>query len=86
MILRGFTNLQRAKIEKLGTPIPPEQLKTSARDAESDFLKAMRETTQEFEAAKAELGSDGAADLFVGKIQTEDERKEQEDDDDEEED
>jgi hypothetical protein len=45
----------------------------------------MRETTQEFEAAKAELGSDGAVDLLLGKIRAEDERKEQEDVDDDEE-
>ena len=77
-----YKDLQRAKIEKLGTAIPPEQLKASAKDAESEFLKAMRETTQEFEAAKAELGSDGAVDLLLGKIRAEDERKEQEDDDD----
>jgi hypothetical protein len=81
-----YKDLQRAKMEKLGTPIPPEQLKASAQDAESEFLKAMQETTQEFEAAKAELGSDGAVDLFLGKIQAEDERKELEDDDDDEED
>jgi hypothetical protein len=77
-----YKDLQKAKMEKLGTPIPPEQLKASAQDAESEFLKAMRETTQEFEAAKAELGSDGAVDLLLGKIRAEDERKEQEDDDD----
>jgi hypothetical protein len=82
---RFYKDLQKAKMEKLGTPIPPEQLKASAQDAESEFLKAMRETTQEFEAAKAVLGSDGAVDLLLGKIRAEDERKEQEDVDDDEE-
>ena len=75
-----YKDLQKAKL-RLGTEIPPEQAKASAKDAESEFLKAMRETTQEFEAAKAELGSDGAVDLFLGKIQAEDDRKEQDDDD-----
>ena len=39
----------------------------------------MKKTTMEFEAAKEELGSDGAVDLFLGKIREEDERRESED-------
>ena len=67
-----YRDLQRAKQEKLGGSIPPEQAKESAAEAEADFLRAMRETKDEFQKAKEELGSDGAVDLFLDRIREED--------------
>lgn len=73
-----YRDLRQAKKEKLGRSIPPEQARESAVQAEGDFLQAMRETKEEFEKAKEELGSDGAVDLFLGRIREEDERNEDE--------
>jgi hypothetical protein len=74
-----YRDLQRAKKEKLGGFIPPEQARETAIEAESDFLRAMRETKDAFQKAKAELGSDGAVDLFIDRIREEDERNDDED-------
>jgi hypothetical protein len=74
-----YRDLKEAKKKKLGAPIPPEQLKESAVDAEQEFLKAMKQTKKEFEEAKEELGSKGAAiDFFLQKIREEGERQEDE--------
>ena len=72
-----YRDLQRAKQEKLGGSIPPEQAKETAVQAEGDFLRAMRETKDEFQKAKDELGSDGAVDLFIERIREEDERNDE---------
>lgn len=73
-----YRDLRRAKKQKLGRSIPPEQARESAVQAESDFLSAMRKTKDEFQKAKSELGSDGAIDLFLDKIREEDERNDEE--------
>ena len=73
-----YRDLRRAKHEMLGRSIPPEQARESAVQAESDFLRAMRETKDEFEKAKEELGSDGAVDLFIDRLREEDERDDDE--------
>ena len=72
-----YRDLQKAKAKKLGGTIPPEQAKEVAQESENEFLKAMKETKQEFEAAKEQFGSQGAVDLFLGKIQKEDEEERQ---------
>ena len=83
-----YRDLQKAKNEKLGSPIPKEQLKESAQESEQEFLAAMKKTSEEFQAAKEALGSTGAVDLFLGKIQKEEQaeksRQEHDDDDDDE--
>jgi hypothetical protein len=72
-----YRDFQKAKNEKFGSPIPPEQLKESAKDAEQEFLQAMKQSRKEFQDAKDELGSNGAVDLFLGKIQKEIEGEEE---------
>lgn len=76
-----YRDLRRAKAEKLGGSIPPEQARASAAQAEADFLRAMRETKEEFERNKAELGSEGAIDIFLDRIREEDEKREYDDED-----
>jgi hypothetical protein len=76
-------SLQRAKNDILGAPIPPEVQKETAKEAESAFLAAMRDVSEEFATAKDQLGSDGAVDLFLQKIEEEDRRNQQEEDDEE---
>ena len=49
-----YHDLRRAKMQMLGRSIPPEQARESAAQAEDDFLRAMRETKDEFQKAKAE--------------------------------
>jgi hypothetical protein len=73
-----YRDLRRAKHDMLGRSIPPEQARKSAVQAESDFLRAMRETKVEFEKAKEDLGPDGAVDLFIDRIREEDERNDDE--------
>ncbi len=77
-----YRDLRRAKMQMLGRSIPPEQARESAAQAEDDFLRAMRETKDEFQKAKDELGSDGAVDLFLDRIREEDERDDEEDQED----
>ena len=81
-----YRDLKQAKNEKLGSPIPKEQVKESAQESEQEFLAAMKKTSEEFQAAKEALGSTGAVDLFLGKIQKEEqaEKKIQEHEDEEE--
>ena len=71
-----YRNLDQAKRDKLGADIPKEQLQALAQEAENEFLQAMKEARQEFQKAKSKLGSDGAVDLFLEKIQMEDKRQE----------
>ena len=73
-----YRDLRRAKREKLGASIPPEQARRSAVRAEADFLAAMREQTEDFRKKKAELGSEGAIDSFLDMIREEDEKRERE--------
>ena len=75
-----YRDLEFAKISKQGASIPPEQARESAKEAESDFLKAMKETRDEFQQAKAELGSEGAVDLFLDRLRDDDEDDEEEED------
>lgn len=70
-----YRDLRKAKVDKFGFRIPPDQLKESAQNAESEFLQAMEETSKEFQKAKDDLGSKGAVDLFLEKIRQEDERE-----------
>ena len=79
-----YRDLQRAK-QKLGGSIPPEQAKEAAAQAEGDFLRAMRDTKDEFQKAKEELGSDGAVDLFLDIIREEDRIREEEENEEDEE-
>mmetsp|Transcript_11070 Transcript_11070/g.15593 ORF Transcript_11070/g.15593 Transcript_11070/m.15593 type:complete len:169 (-) Transcript_11070:9805-10311(-) len=76
-----YHDLRKAKKDLLGADIPPEQLKQSAEYAENEFLKAMKEATEEFQTVKEEMGSEAACDLFLGKIRKEDERREREEED-----
>jgi len=76
-----YQDLKKAKNEKLGAPIPEQQRQESAKEAENEFLSAMQETSKEFQEAKDSLGSNGAIDLFLGKIREEDERRAREVDD-----
>lgn len=73
-----YRDLRQAKRQKLGGSIPQEQARKSAVQAEGEFLEAMRETKDEFQKAKLELGSDGAIDLFLERIKEEDERNDEE--------
>jgi hypothetical protein len=73
-----YRNLRKAKLEKLGGSIPPEQVREVTAQAEDDFLQAMKNTKDEFQRAKEELGSDGAVDFFLEKIQEEDRLREEE--------
>lgn len=75
-----YRSLKEAKASKLGADIPPDQLRQSAIRAEDDFLRAMKETREEFQRAKQELGSDGAVDFFINRIQEEAERETIDDD------
>lgn len=73
--LNFYRDLERAKIEKLGASIPPEQARQSALQAEQDFLSAMKEVQAEFIEAKEEMGSDGAVEMFLNRIRKEDEKR-----------
>jgi hypothetical protein len=74
-----YRDLKEAKKKILGAPIPPEQLKDSAVDAEQEFLEAMKQTKKEFEEAKEELGSkDAAIDFFLQKLREVDEQGDEE--------
>jgi hypothetical protein len=70
-----YRDLKKAKASKLGASIPSEQLQQMAAQAESAFLQAMKETQEDFQRAKEELGPDGAVDLFLNRIRKEDERQ-----------
>lgn len=76
-----YRNLRKAKLEKLGGSIPPEQVREVTAQAEDDFLQAMKETKDAFQRAKEELGSDGAIDFFLKKIREEDRLREEEQED-----
>jgi hypothetical protein len=69
-----FRNFQKAKASKFGDPISQEQLQLFVKRAEEDYLRAMKVTRDKFQQIKQELGSKGAAQLFLNKIQREDER------------
>ncbi|KAL3900412.1 MAG: hypothetical protein SGARI_006249, partial [Bacillariaceae sp.] len=73
--LRDF---REAKASKLGGFIPKEQLKESAAQAESDFLQAMKETKDEFNKAKKDLGSEGAVNMLLDRLRQADDEQQQE--------
>lgn len=74
-----YRDLQKAK-KKLGSDIPPNQLRDSAISSEVEFLKAMKESEKEFQQAKEQQkdGSISASEFFLGKILEEEERQEKE--------
>jgi hypothetical protein len=67
-------HLQRAKSEILGAPIPSDVSKAIAEPAEKAFLAAMKEVSQEFKSLKEELGSDVAIDIFLQKLDDDNDR------------
>jgi hypothetical protein len=64
---------QRAKNEKLGAPIPPDVKRKRAEQAESEFLEAMKQVSQEFELLRNGLGSDGAVEYALQTLDDEQE-------------
>ena len=68
-----YREYQKAKLDKLGWDIPPEQLQASAASAEQEFLKAMEQCQSDFEEAKEDLeeGALSAADFFLEQIKKE---------------
>ena len=81
-----YRDLQKAKMKNFGRALPPEQLRESAIQAESDFLTAMKETKKDFQKIKNEVGSDGAVDVFLERIRKEEEEENDDVDDDEDDD
>jgi hypothetical protein len=81
-----YRDLQKAKMKNFGRALPPEQLRESAIQAESDFLTAMKETKKDFQKIKNEVGSDGAVDVFLERIRKEEEEENDDVDDDDEDD
>jgi hypothetical protein len=80
-----YQDLDKAKREKLGSDLPPDQLRESALPAESAFLQAMEESQEEYREAK-ELDEDiSVSEFFLGKIketEEEEEREQQSEDED----
>jgi hypothetical protein len=70
-----YRDFQEAKASKLGASLPPDQLRRAAMRAEGEFLQAMKETRDEFQQAKQDLGSDGAVNLFMKRIQKDDQQE-----------
>ncbi|CAJ1956477.1 unnamed protein product [Cylindrotheca closterium] len=72
-----YREYQKAKLDKLGWDLPPDQLKAAAESAESEFLKAMKECQSDYENAKEESMDDrdgdalSAADFFLEQIKKE---------------
>lgn len=66
--------LRNTKNDLFGADIPSnDELQNAAQDAENAFLAAMLEQTQQFRRIKSEKGSDGAVEVFMERIQEEDE-------------
>jgi|Transcript_27239 hypothetical protein len=70
-----LSELRKAKADKIGGYLPPEQLDNVKKDSENEFLSAMQETKKEFESIKSEQGSEAAIDVFLGRIQRADQEK-----------
>ena len=61
--------LRTARRDMFGADVPSnDDLRAAARNAESDFLSAMREQRESFRRMKDELGSDGACEAFMERI------------------
>ena len=58
-----------ARSDMFGADVPSnDDLRAAARNAESDFLSAMREQRESFRRMKDELGSEGACEAFMERI------------------
>jgi hypothetical protein len=71
-----YQDLGKAKREKLGSEIPPDQLKESALSAESEFLQAMEQSQEEYREAKERDEDISASEFFLRKIRQEEEEEE----------
>jgi len=61
--------LRMARRDMFGADVPSnDDLRAAARNAESDFLSAMREQGESFRRMKDELGSDGACEAIMERI------------------
>jgi hypothetical protein len=69
-----YRDLQQAKTSKLGANIPQEQLQALTDQAESEFLQAMKETQEEFQCIKEEMGSDAAVEMLLDRMRKEEEK------------
>ena len=66
--------LRNIKQDKFGADVPQsDELKEAAKEAEDAFLSAMLEQTRQFRQIKSDEGSDRAVEVFMGRIQEEDE-------------
>jgi hypothetical protein len=66
--------LNMVKKDMFGMEIPSnDELMAAAQNSENDFLAAMLEQTQQFQQIKLELGSERACQVFMERIQAEDE-------------
>jgi hypothetical protein len=70
-----LSELRKAKADKIGGYLPPDQLENVKKDSENEFLSAMQETKKEFESIKSEQGSETAIDVFMGRIQRAEQEK-----------
>ncbi|KAL3761260.1 hypothetical protein ACHAWU_007421 [Discostella pseudostelligera] len=69
-----YYELNKIKQDMFGTNIPSnDELTTAAQNSEADFLAAMLEQTQQFQQIKLNEGSERACEVFMERIQAEDE-------------
>ena len=69
-----YYELNMMKKDMFGMDIPSnDELMAAAQNSENDFLAAMLEQTQQFQQIKLEEGSERACQLFMERIQAEDE-------------
>jgi hypothetical protein len=69
-----YYELNKIKQDMFGTNIPSnDELTTAAQNSEADFLAAMLEQTQQFQQIKLNEGSERACEIFMERIQAEDE-------------
>jgi hypothetical protein len=71
-----YQDLEKAKREKLGSKIPPDQLRESALSAESEFLQAMEQSKEEYREAKERDEDISASEFFLRKIRQDEEPEE----------
>lgn len=69
-----YRELQEAK-KNLGAALPEDQLRESAVSAEQEFLRAMQQSKEQYEQAKAQEDL-SASDFFLRKIKEEEEAEE----------
>lgn len=77
-----YQDLQKAKKKKLGSQLPPDQLKESAISAEQEFLQAMQQSKEELKKAKQENIDLSATEFFLEKIRQTEKEEAMEDDED----